>query len=110
MDVDRAAELYAAGWTLRRIGAELGVDHSTVAYRLHRAGVILRRGGPRRHDVDTHHILDLRDRGMSMAAIAAQVGMSLKGVGPGTTGRARRTGPTVQRGSRRAKWFRGREC
>jgi hypothetical protein len=24
MDVDRAAELYVAGWTLRRIGAELG--------------------------------------------------------------------------------------
>jgi Helix-turn-helix domain len=39
VDVDRAAELYAAGWTLRRIGEELGVDHSTVAYRLHRAGV-----------------------------------------------------------------------
>jgi hypothetical protein len=44
VDVDRAAELYAAGWTLRRIGAELGVDHSMVAYRLHRAGVTLRRG------------------------------------------------------------------
>jgi hypothetical protein len=58
VDVDRAAELYAAGWTLRRIGAELGVDHSTVAYRLRRAGVTLRRGGARRHDVDTQHILD----------------------------------------------------
>jgi lambda repressor-like predicted transcriptional regulator len=78
--MDRAAELYAAGWTLRRIGAELGVDHSTVAHRLHRAGAKLRRGGPRRHDVDTQQILDLRDQGMSMAAIAAQVGMSVPGV------------------------------
>jgi len=80
VDVDRAVELYVAGWTLRRIAAELGVDHSTVAYRLHRAGVTLRRGGARRHDVETQHILDLRDQGMTMAAIAAQVGMSLKGV------------------------------
>ena len=80
MDVDRAVELYVAGWTLRRIGAELGVDHSTVGYRLHRAGVTLRRGGARRHDVETQHILDLRDQGMTMAAIAAQVGMSIKGV------------------------------
>src|SRR5215208_2219588 len=80
VDVDRALELYVAGWTLRRIGAGLGVDHSTVGYRLHRAGVTLRRGSARQHDVDTQHILDLRDQGMTMAAIAAQVGMSLKGV------------------------------
>ena len=71
VDVDRAVELYVAGWTLRRIAAELGVDHSTVAYRLHRAGVTLRRGGGRRHDVVTQHILDLRDQGMTMAATAA---------------------------------------
>jgi hypothetical protein len=36
--------------------------------------------GPGRHDVDTQHILDLRDQGMAMTAIAAQVGMSLPGV------------------------------
>jgi hypothetical protein len=79
VDVHRAAEPYAAGWTLRRIDAELGVDHSTVAYRLDRASLTLRRGGARRHDVDTQHILDLRDQGMTMAAIGA-LGMSLKGV------------------------------
>ena len=64
MDVDRAAELYVAGWTLRRIGAELGVDHRTVAVRLHRAGVTMRRGGAPRYEVDTQRILDLRDQGL----------------------------------------------
>jgi Homeodomain-like domain len=31
VDVDRAADLYAQGWTLRQIGAELGVHWSTVS-------------------------------------------------------------------------------
>ena len=30
VDVKRAADLYAQGWTLRQIGAELGVNWSTV--------------------------------------------------------------------------------
>ena len=30
MDVKRAADLYAQGWTLRQIGAELGVTATTV--------------------------------------------------------------------------------
>jgi hypothetical protein len=80
MDVDRAAELYVAGWTLRRIGAELEVDHRRVAVRLHRAGVTLRRGGAPRYEVDTQRILDLRDQGLTMTAIAAEVGMSVPGV------------------------------
>ena len=80
MDVDRAAELYVAGWTLRRIGAELGVDHRAVAVRLHRAGVTLRRGGAPRYEVDTQRILDLRDQGLTMTAVAAEVGMSVPGV------------------------------
>ena len=80
MDVDRAVELYAAGWTLRRIGAELGVDHRTVAVRLHRAGVTMRRGGAPRYEVDTQRILDLRDQGLTMTAVAAEVGMSVPGV------------------------------
>jgi hypothetical protein len=78
MNVDRAAELYVAGWTLRRIGAELGVDHRTVAVRLHRAGVTMRRGGRPRCEVDMQRILDLRDQGLT--AVAAQVGMSVSGV------------------------------
>jgi hypothetical protein len=36
-DVDRAADLYAAGWTLRRIAGELNVDRSTVRLR-HKPG------------------------------------------------------------------------
>lgn len=55
------------------------MDHSTVGYRLHRAGVIVRRGGSRRN---AQHVLDLRDQGMSMAAIAAEFEMSVRGLGP----------------------------
>jgi hypothetical protein len=80
VDVDRAVELYAAGWTLRRIGAELGVDHRTVAVRLHRAGVTMRRGGAPPYEVDTQRIMDLRDQGLTMTAVAAEVGMSVPGV------------------------------
>ena len=46
MDVKRAADLYAQGWTLRQIGAELGVTATTVSHQLRRAGVTMRRGGP----------------------------------------------------------------
>jgi DNA-binding transcriptional regulator LsrR (DeoR family) len=35
----RAADLYAQGWTLRQIGAELGVHWSTVSQQLQKAGV-----------------------------------------------------------------------
>ena len=44
MDVERAADLYAQGWTLRQIGAELGVHWSTVGQQLQRAGIAMRRG------------------------------------------------------------------
>ena len=65
MDVDLAVELYAVGWTLRRIGTELGVDHRSVAVGLHRAGVTMRRGAAPRHEVDTQRILDRRDQGLT---------------------------------------------
>jgi hypothetical protein len=45
VDVKRAADLYAQGWTLRQIAAELGLTESTVSFQLRRAGVTLRRGG-----------------------------------------------------------------
>ena len=34
VDVERAADLYAQGWTLRQIGAELGAHPSTVSQQL----------------------------------------------------------------------------
>ena len=93
MDVDRAVELYVAGWTQRRIGAELGVDHRRVAVRLHRAGVTLRRGGAPRYEVDTQRILDLRDQGLTMTAVAAEVGMSVPGgLGPVLPGSSNEAG------------------
>ena len=47
MDVKRAADLYAQGWTLRQIGAELGAHWSTVSQQLQSVGVTMRRGGSR---------------------------------------------------------------
>jgi IS30 family transposase len=46
VDVERAIDLYAKGWTLRQIGAELGVHWSTVSDQLRRAGVNMRHSGP----------------------------------------------------------------
>ncbi|WP_280185759.1 MULTISPECIES: hypothetical protein [Nocardia] len=40
--VERAKSLYTDGWTTARIGKEFGVDASTVAKALKRAGVKLR--------------------------------------------------------------------
>lgn len=44
VDVERAADLYGQGWTLRQIGAELGVHLGTVSRQLQRVGVTMRRG------------------------------------------------------------------
>ena len=79
MDVKRAANLYAEGWTLRQIGAELGVHWSTVTEQLQGAGVTMRSGGPRGHPASTQQILELRDQGMSWNEIAKQVGMTVSG-------------------------------
>jgi hypothetical protein len=46
VDVKRAADLYAEGWTLRQIGAELGVPWTAVGHQLRQAGITMRRGGP----------------------------------------------------------------
>jgi hypothetical protein len=51
-----------------------------VAVRLHRAGVTMRRCGAPRCAVDTQRILDLRDQGLTMTAVATEVGMSIPGV------------------------------
>jgi hypothetical protein len=53
MDVERAAELYAEGWTPRQIGSELGVHWSTVNEQRHRADVTMRQGGPPAHPAST---------------------------------------------------------
>jgi hypothetical protein len=50
VDVKRAADLYTQGWTLRQIGAELGV---TATHQLRRAGVVMRRGGASAHPAST---------------------------------------------------------
>jgi Homeodomain-like domain len=57
VDVKRATDLYAEGWTLRQIGAELGVTATTVTQQLRRAGVTMRQGGPLAHPTSTQQIL-----------------------------------------------------
>jgi hypothetical protein len=44
VDVTRAARLYDQDWTLRQIGAELGVPWTAVGHQLRSAGVTMRRG------------------------------------------------------------------
>jgi hypothetical protein len=46
VDVQRAADLYTKGWTLRQIGTELGVPWTAVGYQHRRVGVTMRRSGP----------------------------------------------------------------
>jgi lambda repressor-like predicted transcriptional regulator len=57
MDIDRAADLYAQGWTLRQIGNELGLSSTTVSDQLRRAGVTLRRAGSPAYSASTHRSL-----------------------------------------------------
>jgi transcriptional regulator with XRE-family HTH domain len=67
VDVKRAADLYAQGWTLRQIAAQLGVHRATVSERLHQAGVT-RRGAPP-HPATTQQILELRDQGLTWTEV-----------------------------------------
>jgi transcriptional regulator with XRE-family HTH domain len=79
VDVKRAADLYAQGWTLRQIGAELGVHWSTVSQQLQSAGITMRSTGPTAHPASTQQILELRDKGLTWNEIAEQVGMTVSG-------------------------------
>jgi predicted DNA-binding transcriptional regulator AlpA len=79
VDVKCAADLYAQGWTLRRIAAELGRTETTVSDQLHRAGVTMRRGAPPAHPASTEQILELRDQGLTWNEVAQRVGMTVSG-------------------------------
>ena len=80
MDVERAADSYAQGWTLRQIGAELGVHWAAVSQQLHRAGVTMRPGRCSGSPcLDTANP-DLREQGLTWTEVAEQVGMTRSGV------------------------------
>ena len=74
MDVERAADLYAQGWSLRQIGAELGLSEATLSDRLRRAGATMRRGGPLAHPASTQQILQLCDQGLTWSEVASRTG------------------------------------
>jgi hypothetical protein len=78
VDVKRAADLYAHGWTLRQIGAELGVSRTAVSEQLRQAGVAMRRGA-RAHPASTQQILELRDQGRTWSEVAKQAEMTRSG-------------------------------
>jgi hypothetical protein len=78
MDVKRAADLYAQGWTVRQIGTELGVHLSTVGQQLRRAGVTMRSGGPSA-PASTQRIVELRDQDLTWTEVAMQVDMTVSG-------------------------------
>jgi hypothetical protein len=69
----------AQGWTLRQIGAELGLTATTVSQQLQRAGVTLRRSGPTAHPASTQQIRELRDQGLTWNEVAKQVDMTVSG-------------------------------
>jgi hypothetical protein len=79
VDVKRAADLYAQGWNLRQIGAELGVHWSTISHQLESAGVSMRRSGPSAHLASTRQILELRDQGLTWNEVEEQVDMTVSG-------------------------------
>jgi hypothetical protein len=89
VDVQRAAELYAQGWTLRQIGRELDVHWSTISQQLQSAGITMRRVGTPAHPTSTDQIAELRNEGMTWNEIAEQVDMTVSGV----WSRYRRTRP-----------------
>jgi len=76
--VNRAADFYAQGRSLRQIGAELGVTATVVSEQLRRASVTLRRAGPPAHPASTQQIRE-RDQGLTWPEIAEQVGMTVSG-------------------------------
>jgi DNA-directed RNA polymerase specialized sigma24 family protein len=80
VDIDRAADLYYQGWTLRQIGAELGLTESTVSDQLRRAGVTMRPPGPHAYLASTDQIVELRDQGLTWNEIAEHVDMTVSGV------------------------------
>jgi transcriptional regulator with XRE-family HTH domain len=79
VDVKRAADFYAQGWTLRQIAAELGLSSTTVSDQLRRAGVTMRRRGPSAHPASTKQIAELRDRGLTWTEVAQQLDMTVSG-------------------------------
>jgi hypothetical protein len=79
-DLPRAAALYRSGWSLARVGDELGVNASTVMTALKRDGVQMRpRQGGRRGRTDTS-VRDLLRHSVPLEAQAVMAGYRSKTV------------------------------
>jgi Sigma-70, region 4 len=72
VDVERAADLCAQGWTLRH--------WSTVSQQLQSAGVTMRSVGAPARPASTQQILKLRDQSLTWKEIAERVDMTVSGV------------------------------
>jgi predicted transcriptional regulator len=83
-DGDRIKALYARGWSMRRIAAELHYSQTSVQRYLHAAGVQVRpRGGVNGRTLSAEEVLEtaqLYGRGLSMAAIADLLGLTVSSV------------------------------
>ena len=80
VDVKRAADFYAQGWTLRQILCRARMlSSTTVSDQLRRAGVTMRRRGPSAHPASTQQILELRDQDLTWNEVAEKVDMTCSG-------------------------------
>ena len=80
VDIDRATALYRSGMSLAEVAAELGMSPSGIDEQLRKAGVVMRRQGAPRMDVDDDWILQLRAEGLTWREISDTVGMTQSGV------------------------------
>ena len=79
MDVERAAELYAKGWTLSQIGAELGLRGNVVHDHLRRAGVTMRPSAHLPTQPPPKWSSTCVDQGLTWSEVAKQVDMTVSG-------------------------------
>jgi lambda repressor-like predicted transcriptional regulator len=79
-DITHATQQYQAGWTLRQLAAEAGLQPNTVRRRLLKAGVVMRCRGVVRRGPSTEELAMLRQGGLTYGDIGQRVGMSESGV------------------------------
>lgn len=120
MDDEKLRDLYEAGYSLREIGARAYMSRTAVTNRLRAMGVVLRSrgtpvGGQRIPDPELITTVELYRRGLSMAEVGEQLGVSkgcveqrLKSVGIPRRSKAESLSIAYQRGRRKPTGFKGK--